>query len=195
MTFWNITVRATPNNNNNIRNVLKAHSKISMRLTAVCWWNLWCHWLYTHRRRFGLKWPVIWINIFGFLTLHLKTYVEQENSILAKVKQVGVREHESCDIRCSPLSFCKGSNATASVSNYFPTGSRTSLIRLVIVIAVLTQFLPIRPCFVNDRQRVKAECACLLSVGYTSPCTRQIAIWSVLGNRHRSTCVCDRACA
>ena len=90
------------------------------------------------------------------------------------VKQVGVREHESCDIRCSSLSFCKECNATASVSNYFPTGSRTSLIRLVIVIAVLTQFLPFRPCFVNDRQRVTAKCACLLSVGYTSPCTRQI---------------------
>ena len=38
------------------------------------------------------------INIFGFVTLHLKTYVELENSILTMVKHAGVREHESREI-------------------------------------------------------------------------------------------------
>ena len=42
------------------------------------------------------------LTFFGFVTLHLKTYVEQENSILAMVKQVGVREHESCEIYDGP---------------------------------------------------------------------------------------------
>ena len=49
------------------------------------------------------------------------------------VNQVGVREDESCKIRCRSLIMFKECNTTSSVSNQFLTVSGTSLIRLVTV--------------------------------------------------------------
>ena len=90
------------------------------------------------------------------------------------VKQVDVREHGSCEIRCSSLILCKDCNSRSFciqlVSNWLKNQSDTignSYDRSVNTVNLFSSMLRE---WVADRQRATAKCVCLLSVGYKCVC-------------------------
>ena len=89
------------------------------------------------------------------------------------VKHVGVREHGSCEIRCSSLILCKDCNSRSFciqlVSNwlYNPSDTIGNSYRSVNIFPAFSSMF----CeWVADKQRATAQCLCLLSVGYKSVC-------------------------